>query len=30
MVGRYDRWADRCDVRPWEEVRKITATDAGG
>jgi arylsulfatase len=30
MVGRYDRWAERCNVRPWDEVRKIPATDAGG
>ncbi len=30
MVGRYDRWAARCNVLPWEEVRKIPATDAGG
>ena len=30
MVGRYDRWAARCNVRPWDEVRKIPATDAGG
>jgi arylsulfatase len=30
MVGRYDRWAARCNVRPWEEVRKIPAADAGG
>jgi len=26
MVARYNSWADRCDVRPWEEVRKIAAT----
>ena len=30
MVGRYDGWAARCNVRPWDEVRKITAVDAGG
>jgi arylsulfatase len=30
MVGRYGRWAERCNVRPWDEVRKIPATDAGG
>jgi len=30
MVGRYDRWAERCNVRPWDEVRKIASTDAGG
>ena len=28
--GRYDHWAARCNVRPWDEVRKITAVDAGG
>lgn len=27
MVGRYDRWAQRANVRPWEEVRKIPALD---
>jgi len=30
MVGRYERWAGRCNVRPWDEVRKIPASDAGG
>jgi arylsulfatase len=30
MVARYDRWAARCNVRPWEEVSKIRAIDAGG
>jgi len=30
MVARYDGWAARCNVRPWDEVRKIPATDAGG
>jgi arylsulfatase A-like enzyme len=30
MVDRYGRWAERCNVRPWEEVRKIAATDTGG
>jgi len=30
MTAGYDRWAARCNVRPWEEVRKIPATDAGG
>jgi arylsulfatase len=30
MVERYDRWAARCNVRPWDEVRKIRAVDAGG
>ena len=30
MVGRYDRWAQRSNVRPWDEVRKIASTDAGG
>ena len=30
MAGRYDGWAKRCGVLPWEEVRKIKAVDAGG
>jgi arylsulfatase len=30
MVARYDRWAARCNVRPWDEVRQIPAADAGG
>jgi len=30
MVARYDGWAARCNVRPWDEVRKIAAADAGG
>jgi arylsulfatase len=30
MVGRYDEWAGRCNVLPWEEVRKIKAEDGGG
>jgi arylsulfatase len=30
MVARYDSWASRCNVRPWEEVSKIRALDAGG
>ena len=30
MVERYERWAKRCNVLPWDEVRKIPATDAGG
>jgi hypothetical protein len=30
MVGQYDRWAQRAKVLPWDEVRKIPATDAGG
>jgi arylsulfatase A-like enzyme len=30
MVGQYDAWAARCNVRPWEEVSKIRAVDAGG
>lgn len=30
MVSRYDQWAARCNVRPWDEVRKIQSTDAGG
>jgi hypothetical protein len=27
MVGTYDRWARRANVRPWDEVRKIPALD---
>src|SRR6185295_11221081 len=27
MVTRYDNWAARCNVRPWDEVRKIPAAD---
>ena len=30
MAGRYDGWAKRCGVLPWDEVRKIKAVDAGG
>jgi len=30
MVARYERWAERCNVRPWDEVRKIPASDTGG
>jgi arylsulfatase len=30
MVTRYERWAQRCNVLPWDEVREIPATDAGG
>jgi arylsulfatase len=30
MTAAYDRWAKRCNVLPWEEVRKIPSTDAGG
>src|SRR5947209_18813934 len=30
MVDRYETWAARCNVLPWEEVSKIKAVDAGG
>jgi arylsulfatase len=30
MTGRYERWAKRSNVLPWEEVKNIPATDAGG
>jgi arylsulfatase len=30
MVARYEGWAARANVRPWDEVRKIKAADAGG
>ncbi|MGA2771541.1 MAG: arylsulfatase [Bryobacteraceae bacterium] len=26
MVGQYGRWAERCNVRPWDEVSKIPET----
>jgi arylsulfatase len=29
MSGRYDRWAERCNVRPWDEVRKVKADESG-
>jgi arylsulfatase len=28
MSTSYDDWAGRCNVRPWDEVRKIPSTDA--
>ena len=28
MVARYERWADRCNVLPWDEVRKIPVAGA--
>jgi arylsulfatase len=30
MTSRYARWAQRCNVLPWDEVNKIPASDAGG
>jgi arylsulfatase A-like enzyme len=30
MKDRYAQWAKRCNVLPWEEVKKIPAKDAGG
>jgi arylsulfatase A-like enzyme len=30
MESLYHRWAERCNVRPWEEVRRIPANDTGG
>jgi arylsulfatase len=30
MTSRYGRWAARCNVLPWDEVKKIPASDAGG
>jgi arylsulfatase len=29
MNAMYDRWAARANVRPWDEVRRIRATDGG-
>ncbi len=29
MVGRYDRWAARNNVLPWDQVRKVAVSDAG-
>jgi hypothetical protein len=29
MIGRYDRWAKRANVVPWDEVKNIPATEAG-
>ena len=29
-VGRYDGWAARSNVVPWDEVRKIKAADGAG
>lgn len=30
MTARYESWAKRCNVLPWDEVKKIPSTDAGG
>ena len=30
MIARYNTWMKRCNVLPWEEVKKIRAVDAGG
>jgi arylsulfatase len=30
MTSRYALWAKRCNVLPWDEVKKIPAVDAGG
>ena len=30
MTSRYVSWTQRCNVLPWDEVKKIAATDAGG
>jgi arylsulfatase len=30
MTKRYDQWMKRCNVLPWDEVRKVQARDAGG
>jgi arylsulfatase A-like enzyme len=30
MTSRYGRWTRRCNVLPWDEVKKIPASDAGG
>jgi arylsulfatase len=30
MTDRYALWAKRCNVLPWDQVKKIPATDAGG
>jgi len=27
MVGAYDQWAARCNVRPWDEVQKVRPTE---
>jgi arylsulfatase len=29
MTAAYDRWAARANVLPWDEVRKIRATETG-
>jgi arylsulfatase A-like enzyme len=30
MTGTHSRWTKRCNVMPWDEVKKMPATDAGG
>ena len=30
MTSRYARWGQRCNVLPWDEVKKIRSVDAGG
>jgi arylsulfatase len=30
MTSRYARWAKRCNVLPWDEVKQVPAMDAGG